>query len=576
MIRIILFFVLHCYFLAIGQEFPTDICALQKDIGRCKKYVEMYFYNKTDNSCQIFGWGGCGGNANKFDTLSECESSCKNGNPSKQMLGARKSSMPAQKQVFIGTLLDVNEVETDILDFEAGLGNWTTQNMKTVNKSELTNGLQSKKGEIVLMPNLGLSGEGKSELSKSYNIASDSNLEIDFALYVSGYNSSLAGALVDYNPSFSLHLKDESSSNNATAIDLERLNVPENAWKNYRFTIRNKEQESLKIIFRLSQGQGENNTIALDDIIIRWIPVLETEVNTLHKNILFSNTSAELPTDQVNSIQYQDSNNQTEIVTSPPLATTITTSTTTTQSLFEGLTIETINKAENETTTRTPDILENEQNVTHSSTNLTEATPGPTTSLTDNPAIFGPFNTTTTTTTIAEQQKNDSLIIDAQITTKASLPSNNITNTSTTEKSDSSKIVFPDTANNKTEQSTTPSTTQVTEKGKDPNTEHSETTKTTDRPEVTTAEVDNTNKVSNSSAIIAEPDAKQGSAYGYTAEVVLICLVVIFGLLFLLMVVKYYRLRTTIGDYQIQQGGRQTYDNPAFNGFGIQDSYRSR
>ena len=84
-----------------------------------------------------------------------------------------------------------------------------------------------------------------------------------------------------------------------------------------------------------------------------------------------------------------------------------------------------------------------------------------------------------------------------------------------------------------------------------------------------------TYNVSNSSAIKSEePD--NGTQYGYTAEVVLICLVVIFGLLFLLMVVKYYRLRTSIGDYQTQQGARQTYDNPAFNGFGMQDSYRSR
>ena len=38
-------------------------------------------------------------------------------------------------------------------------------------------------------------------------------------------------------------------------------------------------------------------------------------------------------------------------------------------------------------------------------------------------------------------------------------------------------------------------------------------------------------------------------------KVVLICLVVVFGLLFLFMVVKYYRLRTSIGDYQLQQVG---------------------
>jgi len=572
MIRTIIFLVCPCLYTVSGQEFPTDICALTQDIGRCKKYVEKYFYNKTDNSCQIFGWGGCGGNANKFDTLSECESSCKDSNPSKQLRGARKSSMQAPKEVFIGTLLDVNQVETDVMDFESGLGNWTNLNMKTVNISDMSNGLKTGNGEIVLMPNVGLSGVGKSELSKSYNIASDSNLEIDFSLYVSGYNSSSVGALVDYNPSFNLQLKDDSNTNNASAIDLERLNVPENAWKKYRFTIRNEKQESLKIIFSLSQGQGENNTIALDDVIIRWIPMLETEVNTIHKNILFSNTSAVLPTDQVNSIQYQDGNNQTEITTAPPLPTT-----TTTQSLFEGLTIETINNAGNETLNRTtttaPDVLENDTNMTHSGNNGTEATPGPTTSPTDNPHIFGPFNTTTTRT---EPQKNDSSIVDAQTTTESSPPPNNITTTSTTEKSDSSNIVFPTSANNQSQQSTTTSTTQVSDKGQDPNTEHTETPKTTIRPEVTTRLVDNSDNVSNSSAIIAEPDARQGSAYGYTAEVVLICLVVIFGLLFLLMVVKYYRLRTTIGDYQIQQGGRQTYDNPAFNGFGMQDSYRSR
>lgn len=78
---------------------------------------------------------------------------------------------------------------------------------------------------------------------------------------------------------------------------------------------------------------------------------------------------------------------------------------------------------------------------------------------------------------------------------------------------------------------------------------------------------------SNSSAIKSEDG---GMSYGYASEVVLICLVVVFGLLFLFMVVKYYRLRTSIGDYQLQQGARQTYDNPAFNGFGLQDSYRSR
>lgn len=88
---------------------------------------------------------------------------------------------------------------------------------------------------------------------------------------------------------------------------------------------------------------------------------------------------------------------------------------------------------------------------------------------------------------------------------------------------------------------------------------------TTSNPHVSSA---------NSSAIRLEERADLGS-YGYTSEVVLICFCVMFGLLFLGMVGKYYQLKKNIGDYRLQQGAQQTYDNPAFSGFGMQDSYRS-
>jgi len=67
------------------------------------------------------------------------------------------------------------------------------------------------------------------------------------------------------------------------------------------------------------------------------------------------------------------------------------------------------------------------------------------------------------------------------------------------------------------------------------------------------------------------------SVYGYTGEVVLICLTVIFAILFLMMVVKYQRLRTHFGDYQLERtagpaGVRPPeYDNPAYQ---VQMSYR--
>ena len=50
-------------------DFPTDPCLLPREIGRCRKYIERYFYSPTDQSCQKFGYGGCEGNANNFPTL---------------------------------------------------------------------------------------------------------------------------------------------------------------------------------------------------------------------------------------------------------------------------------------------------------------------------------------------------------------------------------------------------------------------------------------------------------------------------------------------------------------------------
>jgi len=576
MIRKFLFLVVPS--LIFCQEFPTDICALPKEIGKCRKYVQKYFYNSTDKSCQTFGWGGCDGNANRYDTKAECESYCIKTTPAKQLRAAPKSSVKAANEVFTGTLFDVSQVDTDIMDFESGLGNWNATNMRTVNLSDLTNVPKPSKGEMVLLPTDDLSGNSKSELLKSFNIEADSNLEIDFSLFVSGYNNSLVGKLIDYNPSFSLHLDDESSSDNATVLDLARLNVPNNVWTTRRWKIRNEKQKTLRIVFMMAQGQGENNTIALDDVTVRWIPMLETEVNTVHKNFLFSNTSAVGQNEQVNSIKYELGNNQSETTNSSSSSTTTTTeatTTTTTQSLFEMVSTEIVNNTDvktlNGTTTKAPVDIGSEKNVTHLSNNVTEATVGPsTTSHTDNPNIFGPFNTTepkknesSITTSTTEPKKNES-----SITTESS---NNNSTKSTTK--DSSNIIFPDSVKNTTESTTTESTKEETNQtvSKD-----QEATKTTKQEEVTEGTTGTTYAVSNSSAIKYEDPDNEGTKYGYTAEVVLICLVVIFGLLFLLMVVKYYRLRTSIGDYQIQQGARQTYDNPAFNGFGMQDSYRSR
>jgi len=74
----------------------------------------------------------------------------------------------------------------------------------------------------------------------------------------------------------------------------------------------------------------------------------------------------------------------------------------------------------------------------------------------------------------------------------------------------------------------------------------------------------------------SQADQKTGggddSMYGYKGEVVLICFTVLFVVLFIMMVVKYHRLKTKFGGYDLgpESGGGRS--NPAYN---LQMSYRN-
>uniref|UniRef100_A0A670ZHX9 BPTI/Kunitz inhibitor domain-containing protein n=1 Tax=Pseudonaja textilis TaxID=8673 RepID=A0A670ZHX9_PSETE len=55
--------------------FP-DICQLPEDRGPCRGYISRWLYNKETGRCKRWFYGGCGGNANNFKTLQECEQRC--------------------------------------------------------------------------------------------------------------------------------------------------------------------------------------------------------------------------------------------------------------------------------------------------------------------------------------------------------------------------------------------------------------------------------------------------------------------------------------------------------------------
>ena len=49
---------------------------MEPDASYCLASFERYFYNITSNKCQKFIFGGCGGNANNFETIDECNKAC--------------------------------------------------------------------------------------------------------------------------------------------------------------------------------------------------------------------------------------------------------------------------------------------------------------------------------------------------------------------------------------------------------------------------------------------------------------------------------------------------------------------
>uniref|UniRef100_A0A8C9XAX4 BPTI/Kunitz inhibitor domain-containing protein n=1 Tax=Sander lucioperca TaxID=283035 RepID=A0A8C9XAX4_SANLU len=42
----------------------------------CLGNFPRYFYNSSSTSCQLFTYGGCGGNFNNFETEKECMQRC--------------------------------------------------------------------------------------------------------------------------------------------------------------------------------------------------------------------------------------------------------------------------------------------------------------------------------------------------------------------------------------------------------------------------------------------------------------------------------------------------------------------
>ncbi|XP_014912220.1 tissue factor pathway inhibitor [Poecilia latipinna] len=56
--------------------FSKDACLQRQDPGGCQDYAMMWFFDTVQDECARFWYGGCDGNANRFETQEECENLC--------------------------------------------------------------------------------------------------------------------------------------------------------------------------------------------------------------------------------------------------------------------------------------------------------------------------------------------------------------------------------------------------------------------------------------------------------------------------------------------------------------------
>ena len=61
-----------CFF----DVYVLGICDLPPETGPCKRNLRQYYFDRASGQCKTFTYGGCLGNANRFQTETECKIKC--------------------------------------------------------------------------------------------------------------------------------------------------------------------------------------------------------------------------------------------------------------------------------------------------------------------------------------------------------------------------------------------------------------------------------------------------------------------------------------------------------------------
>ncbi|CAH3014892.1 unnamed protein product [Porites evermanni] len=73
---IVTFVLISLVSLCVNVSANQELCELPPVTGPCRAAFPRWYYNSTAGKCLEFTYGGCMGNANNFDTDSNCTKTC--------------------------------------------------------------------------------------------------------------------------------------------------------------------------------------------------------------------------------------------------------------------------------------------------------------------------------------------------------------------------------------------------------------------------------------------------------------------------------------------------------------------
>lgn len=73
--------ILRCWKWRVGSyslaaDWSAERCLEPMSEGACGEYVLLWYFHLRSGECRPFVYGGCGGNANRFQSKRECQSLC--------------------------------------------------------------------------------------------------------------------------------------------------------------------------------------------------------------------------------------------------------------------------------------------------------------------------------------------------------------------------------------------------------------------------------------------------------------------------------------------------------------------